>query len=259
MTQHDPRRKKSKDDKRKPPAGRRPPPPEGPPDPDEAAGDDLNVVNLALWAGDFQTANNILGAIALPALRDDPISPFEHPVLASLQRLQAQLERRRNEYTVLATSANLPVALRAVNAPLQSGGGHLRAIIWAESDRDYELRCYLRDLSWEQEFYEHAAELAAAAGVADAPARAALRGYGVEEAHAVADEVGEDDAANDIAWAATVGSMFLQPEVSDFCACSVRGVWTAAELPAQADEVVQIFQGFLNGFDPVAPATGPVA
>ena len=255
MTQRDAKGKKGKDHKRKPPdRGEPPPPADGP---DEAAGGDFNVVNLALWAGDLETAREILDAHA--TVQGTQISPFEHPVLASFQRLHRQLVRRLNEYTALAESASLPEELRNANPSLQSSGRHLRAIIWTESDRDYELRCYLRDLSWEQEFYERAAELAADAGVADAPARAARRGYGVGDAHVVADEAGDDDAANDIVWAATVGSMFLQPEVSDFCTCSVRGVWTAVELPAQADDVVRIFQGFLNGFDPAAPATGPVA
>lgn len=250
MTQRDFKRKKGDDDKRKPPAKREPPPPAD--GPDEAAGDDFNVVNLALWAGDLETAREILESNA--TVGGEPISPFEHPVLASLQQLHRQIVRRLNEYTALAESADLPDDLRTASAPLQSGGGHLRAIIWAESERDYELRCYLRDLSWEQEFYERAAGLAANAGVADAPARAARRGYGTEEARALADEARNDDAANDIAWATTVGSMFLQPEVSDFCTCSVRGVWTAAELPAQADDVIRIYQGFLNGFDPAPVA-----
>ncbi len=253
MTQRDSKRTKGKADKGKPPAGRQPPP-EGPADPDEAAGDDLNVVNLALWAGDFQTASDIMSAIALSAFRGGRISPFEHPVLASLQRLQAQLERRLNEYTALADSANLPVGLHNANAPLQSGGGHLRAIIWAESGRDYELRCYLRDLRWEQEFYARAAGLGEAAGVAGARRRATRRGYGVAGLHAVRDDAGKDDAANDIAWATAAGNMFLQPEVSDFCTCSVRGVWTARELPTDAEVVIRIYQDFLESFDPaVAP------
>lgn len=250
MTQRDPKRKKSKDDKKKPPDRREPPPPAG--DLDEAAGGDFNVVNLALWAGDLETAREILDAHV--TAQGTQISPFEHPVLSSFQRLRRQLVRRLNEYSALAESAGLPEELRDANPPLQSSGGHLRAIIWAESERDYELRCYLRDLGWEREFYERAAGLAEEAGVAGAADRAARRGYGVEEAHTLVDEAGDDDAANGIAWATTSGNMFLQPEVSDFCTCSVRGVWTAAELPAQAADVVRIFQAFLNEFDPVPVA-----
>lgn len=245
MTQRDSKRKKGKDE-RKPPDRRNPPPPSD--NPDEAAGGDFNVVNLALWAGDLVTAREILKKSG--TVRGTPISPFEHPVLASLQRLHRQLVRRLNEYTDLAESADLPDALRTASVPLQSSGGHLCAIIWAESERDYELRCYLRDLSWEKEFYERVAGLAEAASVADAPARTKRRGYGLEDVHAQADEAGGDEAANDIAWATTVTNMFLQPEVSDFCTCSVRGVWTAPELPTDTKVVIKIFQDFLESFDP---------
>src|SRR4051812_17269280 len=70
---------------------------------------DYAVANLALWAGDFLTAEELLLGIA-PRGSGAP-SPFEDPVLSSARRLLGRLRRRMREYRRLATSAGLPAGL----------------------------------------------------------------------------------------------------------------------------------------------------
>src|SRR5262249_53965312 len=132
-----------------------------------------------------------------------------NPVLASLQRLQVQLQRKRSEYASLAESANLAANLRGVQAPLRSNGGHLRAIIWVQSDREYELRFYLCELNWETDFYITAARQAAAAGVPGASAQVRQLGYGTEEFPQPADQESLDDPTKELAWTTTTAEMFL--------------------------------------------------
>jgi hypothetical protein len=212
----------------------------------------FTVAKLALWAGDYLTAEENLRAVAGPARRRGTPRPssFEDPTAASAIRSLNQLRRRREEYRTLALSAELPQALIHPRPSLRSVGTHLAGVIWPESEREYELRCYVQDLTWEKEFYRMAARLS---GDEAAAGRVHDLGYGSSDPRdlgppAAADE--EAVAALDIAWGFTVGPLELHAEVSDFCTCTVRGMWVEPGLPASVDDVVSIYQKFLDTFDP---------
>jgi hypothetical protein len=222
------------------------PPPE-PTEPDEGAADDFIVAKLALWAGDFQTAEALLTNIAPAHTRGTPRPIFEHPVLASAQRLLAQLRRRMGEYRLLAASAALPNEMIEAVPAMQSRGTHLRAVIWVESDRQYELRCYVCNLAWEREFYTRGARLSQVPGAAE---RVSNLGYGVANVHPAAEAAEAAEGALEIGWGYNAGEMFLQPELSDFCTCTVRALWIANQLPETTDPMQRIYQEFLDTFDP---------
>lgn len=210
----------------------------------------FTVAKLALWAGDYLTAEeNLLGAAAAPR-RTTPGSPqVEDVTAASARRTLRQLRRRRNEFTSLAQSAGLPQQLSDPHHAMRSVGNHLAGIIWPESEREYELRCYVRDLSWEAGFYKMAAQLSEQE---DAARRVQHLGYGfgVDRQRDTAVDARGEATALDIAWGITLDQLAMRIEISDFCTCTARGIWLVQALPETIDDVVRAYQAFLDRFDP---------
>lgn len=230
------------------------PPPPGVGGEGGALGDgdsDMMIARLALWAGDFEGAETRLSAMAGGR---DPSSgdfDFDYVTRSSARRLLRQLRRKMTEYGALAAAAGLESTLVEARPAMRSEGGHLAAIVWAETNWEYELRCYLADPAWEADFYTRAADLSQAENAA---ARVRSLSYGADQAFVAqegADE-GQGDALAelDLAWAARSGPMFLQPTVSDFCTCTVRGVWTTPARQISMASVEAAFQRFLDAFDP---------
>jgi hypothetical protein len=210
----------------------------------------FTVAKLALWAGDYLTAEANLRRAAAPHRRMPPGSPqVEDLTAVSARRSLRQLQRRRNEFEALAQSAGIPQQISALHPAMQSAGNHLAGVIWPESEREYELRCYVRDLSWEAEFYKMAARLS---GEEDAFRRARHLGYGVGALQEPVTSIlaPDESAALDIAWGMTLGQLALRVEISDFCTCTARGSWLVQALPENIDDIISPYQEFLSKLDP---------
>jgi hypothetical protein len=224
---------------------------DGQPD-DEARSPLLIIAKLALWAGDLSEAEAQLMRIiesVSPERRRSTV--FDDPVIASARRALRQLKRRRSEFHLLAKAAGVAESTREQN-PLRSGGRHLSGIVWALNEREFELRAYLTDLSWEAAFY-----IMVARNSDDAEAQERVRqlGYGLDITKEAEDSKGSIDSADEavlgVFWVKLIGQLFVQIEVSDFCTFRARGVWIAIDPPKQREQVTEPFQNLLDRIDPI--------
>jgi hypothetical protein len=160
----------------------------------------------------------------------------------SAVRTLRQLKRRQSEYKAIYTAAGLSVETTTEHI-LRSKGDHLGAVIWVESERDYELRVYLLDLSWEADFYRIARGNAQQVG-----------GMAVEPGpeYGYGQKTGDHqlmEASLGLEWAVQ-DTMLLQVAVGDFGIATVRGTWTTLQLPRQLSDIISPFQILLDELDP---------
>ena len=213
--------------------------------------DQFTVANLALWAGDAEAAKDRLSTIVQQHhATQGAVSPFEMPLVSSSQRALRQLRRRLSEFRRLGQIADLAPENLVPQKPLQSRGKHVSAIIWVESEREFELRSYLNDLSWEAGFYKAAATLA---GDTTMSANVANLHYGSDEERSPSPTQEDPTSASGtlgVEWALTIRDMFLQVSVSDFCTFTARGIWVSKVPPESVGQITSIFQELLDNFDP---------
>ena len=217
----------------------------------QTSDDDLfTVANLALWAGDAANARrNLSEILRRNQATQGSVSVFVNPLVSSAQRVLRQLDRRIAEYRRLGQSLELSTDQTQSREALQSSGGHLAAMIWAETERTFELRSYLIELSWEADFYKRCATLS---GKDVALKGIVSLGYGRDisgEQVQGTDEAQRVDAL-ELAWAITRGEMFLEIEVSDLCTLTAHSVWIGKEPPETSDQLVAVFQKVLDEIDP---------
>jgi hypothetical protein len=209
------------------------------------------VANLALWAGDYPGAEERLTGVVRQTRRATRgVTHFQHPVGASAATALRQLRRRRTEFGELASAGGLTPTQIAPTPALRSSGGHLSAVLWAESDWEYELRAYVNDLDWEREFYKSGAERSLDP---EARSNVARLEYGNTDAADRSSQIVRTTgttSALSIRWVVSTPTLSLQVEFSDFSTCTVRGVWTSPLPPQTTDEVVAVFQGLLDELDP---------
>lgn len=189
--------------------------------------DDGRIIELfttarhAEWAGDVGPARRLLHD-----LREEAGTRFkepdEHPVSLILERarlIDARLERAQHE----------------VPDELIIPTNNLRGIIWRTGERNFELRAYLTDPSWEDPLYRHAHAvakrypplLATAEGaeVEDSSTKGAqLRLYEEQEKQ-------KPDAGRGVSWTMDGNTYLREVTVGDFALVRVKMVWTKRVLP----------------------------
>lgn len=207
----------------------------------EAAPEDYLVARLALWAGDADEAEK-----RLSVYRGGSVTKgWSHLLNKSALRTKRQLKRRQSEYKAIYAAAAMTASATTEHI-LRSKGGHLGAVVWVENERDYELRIYVLDLAWEEDFYRIAKSTAKnRGGMATKVGSAPLYGQKVAAGHSQSSALG-------VEWALR-GTMLLQVAVSDFDTATVRGTWIEAQLPGQLDEIISPFQELINEWDPLSP------
>src|ERR1035438_1243733 len=93
---------------------------------------------------------------------------------------------------------------------MRAAGSHLAGVIWPESEREYELRCYVRDLTWEPDFYRMAARLS---GQENAVGRVHNLGYGHPSLPLFVTAWSERFPSGSLVPAETLGKRTPQPKV----------------------------------------------
>lgn len=212
--------------------------------PDAFNYDDYIVARLALWAGDTAEARRRLRIYRRGRRGTDDNSNFRVEAHECADRTLRQLNRRVSEYNTIYKTAGLNSSHSPTNI-LRSAAHHLGGVVWIETDREYELRAYLLDLSWEPTFYERAVRF-----VKDVETSRVLLNYR-HETNQTAFPSGEDrELALGLEWVAH-GEIFVQAYVSDLGTLSARGVWTVPDPPPNEGAIFSAFQQLLNKFDPV--------
>ena len=194
---------------------------------EQAVFEDYLVARLAMWAGDIEEAE--LRLINYPRRIDF----YQNFAAASADRTLRQLRRRNGEYQTALNASNISPEPN-VSPALRSAGGHLGGVLWAESDREFELRGYLMDLSWNEQFYERARALSDGTSLGDSRSEKKV------------EKTRERSGLN---WN-TSENIFIQVHIGAFQTLSAHGVWVAEREPKNAKELLAPFQSVLNQIDP---------
>ncbi|WP_037246982.1 hypothetical protein [Rhodopirellula baltica] len=199
---------------------------------EQAAFEDYLVARLAMWAGDIEEAE--LRLTNYPR----GIDFYDNFAASSADRTLRQLRRRNGEYRTASNALDLSTE-PTVSPALRSAGGHLGGVLWAETDREFELRGYLMDLSWNDMFYEKARVFSDGTALGDSPTEK---------------KVEKTREPSGLSWN-TSGNFFIQVHIGAFQTLSAQGVWIADREPKNAKEVLAPFHSILNQIDPAPEKT----
>lgn len=203
------------------------------------------VARMALWAGDFDYCQELLADFCkgYGTLPDAVAGPEELIQYAGALRLR-QLRQKKGEFNRLQRLAE-PRASRGVYQPTSIQVVHLRGVVWRRGAREFELRAYLTDLSWQDTLFDHVRKLHDS----------------VQEMN-VGDEMQQDGDRRAYQrlggnWSVT-GNPFIQVQVSDLGLIRADALWTERVLPADAPSITRPFQVILEQLDSATPTTGGV-
>ena len=188
--------------------------------------DDGKIVELfasarrAEWAGDVEPARRLLQALKQAAVVRAR-EPDEHPIAVILERaklLDARLDR---------APAEVPEQLVVQTT-------NLRGVIWRTGERNFELRAYLLNTSWEESLYRRAHVVASRYS----PLLPAVKGTDVEDRGKEAQlnlyqdkEREKPDVGRGASWAMDGDVYLREVTVGDFALVRVKMVWAKRELP----------------------------
>lgn len=198
------------------------------------------VATFALWAGDFEYAETLLSPYAhVPALNGAVESPDDLIKRTGALRLR-QLRQKKGEFKELAAEYGLrnPV----VANPTVLVTNHLRGALWRLSAREFELRAYLIDLTWEESLFRLAHKEADQHERSLEPVEQRNRGLGFEDNQ-------PPRTTRGVAWTVT-GSLLLRAQLSDMCLLEVNGLWTETKLTNSDELIKEPFLKLLHALDP---------
>jgi hypothetical protein len=205
--------------------------------------DDYLVARLALWAGDSKEAEERLERYQKPRRGASNSNGFSSLAATSANRTLQQLRRRMSEYKSITKAVGLTDD-DGISTILRSAGGHLGGVIWAETDREFELRAYLLHLPWEADFYRRIEKLSVTSTAEQHMNN--IPAYGDKKPE---QSPQLDEASLGLEWVQNA-DFFMQIAVSDFCTLSARSVWTRQQLPDELVAITQPYQRILDEIDP---------
>lgn len=198
------------------------------------------TATFALWAGDFDHAEALLKPYAnAPSLDGAVASPDDLIRRTGALRLR-QLRYKKREFRELAREHGLQTPIQATPAVLETK--HMRGALWRLAAREFDLRAYLTDLSWEEKMLHLAHNEAALHERFEE--RIAHSDYTLKF---LGDR--ESRTSLGVTWTVT-GSMLLLAQLSDLCLLDVNGIWTQPDLPKTEHEIKEPFLLLLKALDP---------
>jgi hypothetical protein len=202
--------------------------------------DNFIIATFALWAGDFEYADALLNRYSnAPPLNGAVDSPDDLIRRTGALRLR-QLRQKKGEFKLLAAEHRLRNPVQANPTVLETK--HLRGAVWRVDAREFDLRAYLTDLTWEEGLLRLALSEASQhewseESITQKDNRLGFRG----------DEPSKTTLG--VTWTVT-GSLLLRAQLSDLCLLEVNGLWTAAQLPKTDAEIKRPFLKLLQALDP---------
>jgi hypothetical protein len=206
--------------------------------------DQFIVATFALWAGDFDYVESLLGQYSPPAktskISDVIESPEELIRRTGALRLR-QIWQKKGEFKKLASAYSSDRG-GFNSSPVIIETNNLRGALWRIGSREFQLHGYLKMLERHEEMIRLAHREAS---------RNELLEPQVTEGEANLFP-GEDDKPRrplGVSWNVT-GDPFLQARVSDLCLVEVNGIWTGSRLPKNAEDIMNPFSSLLESIDP---------
>jgi len=198
------------------------------------------VATFALWAGDFEYAETLLSRYAhVPALNGAVESPDDLIRRTSALRLR-QLRQKKGEFKELAAEHGLRNPVLANPTVLVTN--HLRGALWRTSAREFDLRAYLTDLTWDESLLRLAHNEANQHERSLEPVEQTNSGLGFGDKQ-------PPKTTRGVAWTVT-GSLLLRAQLSDMCLLEVNGLWTEPKLTNSDEEIKGPFLKLLHALDP---------
>lgn len=207
--------------------------------------DDLVVAKFAEWAGDTAFA---IGALleyertVSKKRQEDPSEVFLDR--AASERLINLVEARRESrselirYSEKGLTTVFPIPGSNINdddppteMPIVEST-NLRGVVHIMSERQFELRAFLKNLSWEQELFKKVEELSTE------PTE--------RKKDQLNDEVNERGRSG--SWVIE-GDLFREIEVDDLGLITARGTWTKSRLPETPKPIFDAFKEVLRQLD----------
>lgn len=202
--------------------------------------DNFIRATFALWAGDFEYAEALLTPYSnSPSLDSDAESPDDLIKRTAGLRLR-QLRYKKREFKVLAGEYGLRTPVQATPAVLETR--HMRGALWRLGTREFNLRAYLTDLSWDEKML-HLAH-------SEAALHERFEERFLQSDYSL-DFLGnrEPRTTLGVTWTVT-GNILLRAQLSDLCLLDVNGIWTQQGLPKADEQVREPFLRLLKTLDP---------
>jgi hypothetical protein len=205
--------------------------------------DQFIVATFALWAGDFDYVESLLGQYSPPAktskISDVIESPEELIRRTGALRLR-QIWQKKGEFKKLASAYSSRGGFNS--SPVIIETNNLRGALWRIGSREFHLHGYLTNLERQDEMIRLAHTEAS---------RNELLEPQVSEGEANLFSRDDDKPRRPlgVSWNVT-GSPFLQARVSDLCLVQVNGIWTGSRLPENAEDIKSPFSSLLESIDP---------
>jgi hypothetical protein len=202
------------------------------------------VAHAAEWAGDVENSlrhyEQIIGGEPEAILKNEVKGPSDAVLLAASYRAIAiQDSQKKREILALRSGA----LRRQIGESIKPVGirptRHLRGVVRRTAEREFELRAYLSDVTWEEDLLRSARKLARLFGRQSEPYMS----------HSP-----EDGAYKKLGsgWAME-GKLLRLINISDLGLIKCRGIWTEVHPPTDAEVIINAFQEILDKLDPPGP------
>ncbi len=198
------------------------------------------VARLALWAGDFDYAQNLLrdfAPLSKHGAMPDTVHNTEELIVYAAALRHRQLARRKGEFTQLAETISVPDG-SLTPQPLVIATRHLRAAVWRVGARQFQMRAYMSDLTWEAELFRLSRAQVRELPEPSPPPRSAQPRHFVPLG---------------TAWLRP-GNPFVQIAISDLGLIQADALWTEAGAPVEFRPFHEAFKAVLESLENEEPA-----
>jgi hypothetical protein len=202
--------------------------------------DNFIVATFALWAGDFEYAETLLSRYGNAPPLDGAVESTNDLIRRTGALRLRQMRQKKGEFKQLAAEYGLKNPVLANPTVLVTN--HLRGALWRIDAREFNLRAYLTDLTWEESL------LRLAHNEANQHERSLESVERSESSLDFGDNL-PSRITRGVTWTVT-GSLLLRAQLSDMCLLEVNGLWTEAKLTSTDEGIREPFLKLLHALDP---------
>lgn len=205
------------------------------------ATDDYVVARLAMWAGDFDHAARLLSRFAPQheyGAFPDAVSSTEDLIRYAAALRRRQLAQKSGEFSKLSEELRIEGAV-LVYQPEVITTTHLRGAIWRVGIRQFQMRAYLSDLTWEDGLLRAARALIAQSDDSQVP---------LPKTAGVSRTQRKPFVGQGGSWV-SVGNPFVEIALSDLGLIEADAVWTEGDRPRSVEPIRGKFRSILEQLD----------